>query len=420
MIYKRHHMNIYVNKRDDILIKNNFKVVENNNFSDTFHIVCYYISQNICKIIVRRTNCNEGWGQNLMIVIEDIENNNYEEYSIGSSNSNIKILELYVKIRLFKTIYTGVFHKLQQPVASPAAPHPGYSILEDQRDGDIQALLGAAEYNIPKVIIQTYDEAIYKNNTHYNAVISLIELNPEYEYKFFDNNDCLKFISENYDKEILHKYNSIKTYKKKSELFRYCYLYLNGGCYINSNINIIQPIHKIINNDDNFAVSDGNDNRIIMTYSKNELLYKLINNFDNTPEIGSLRMISGGLTEGCGSLRKTLINIEKNSSLHKIINNIHFKIINDIKIKNVLVEENIIFKKSIKINNYIFQIFQSIEEDDFEIVHLKNNIYYIQRIDKNEGWSQNITLRILNDLENINIEINIRNSDKNKKIFIIG
>jgi len=34
----------------------------------------------------------------------------------------------------------GVFRKLQ----TPAAPHPGYSISKDRRDGDIQALLGAA------------------------------------------------------------------------------------------------------------------------------------------------------------------------------------------------------------------------------------------------------------------------------------
>jgi len=28
---------------------------------------------------------------------------------------------------------------------TPAAPHPGYLISEDWKDGDIQALLGAAE-----------------------------------------------------------------------------------------------------------------------------------------------------------------------------------------------------------------------------------------------------------------------------------
>ena len=41
---------------------------------------------------------------------------------------------------MMKVIFE-VFRKLH----TPAAPHPGYLISEDQRDGDIQALLGAAE-----------------------------------------------------------------------------------------------------------------------------------------------------------------------------------------------------------------------------------------------------------------------------------
>ena len=40
---------------------------------------------------------------------------------------------------------SGVFRKLPLPSVSPADPHPGYSISKDQRDGDIQALLGSAE-----------------------------------------------------------------------------------------------------------------------------------------------------------------------------------------------------------------------------------------------------------------------------------
>jgi len=53
---------------------------------------------------------------------------------------NIYQFLFYRFLKLF-----GVFRKLHQPAASPAAPHPGYSISEDRRDGDIQALLGAAE-----------------------------------------------------------------------------------------------------------------------------------------------------------------------------------------------------------------------------------------------------------------------------------
>ena len=55
--------------------------------------------------------------------------------------SEIKNLKLRNRI----VTVNGVFRKLLQPSVSPAAPHHGYSISEDQRDGDIQALLGFAE-----------------------------------------------------------------------------------------------------------------------------------------------------------------------------------------------------------------------------------------------------------------------------------
>ena len=78
----------------------------------------------------------------------------YEEYK----DTTLKFLKDFVldevrvkntkgapECRFFKKyeieLLFGVFRKLHQP----AAPHPGYSISEDQRDGDIQALLGTAE-----------------------------------------------------------------------------------------------------------------------------------------------------------------------------------------------------------------------------------------------------------------------------------
>ena len=66
--------------------------------------------------------------------------------------SRISLFKNYINKNFFSNIYlyekyilSGVFRKLYQPAASPAAPHPGYSISKDRRDGDIQALLGAAK-----------------------------------------------------------------------------------------------------------------------------------------------------------------------------------------------------------------------------------------------------------------------------------
>jgi hypothetical protein len=42
----------------------------------------------------------------------------------------INLLSLFI-FYLVKRLFVGVFCKLHQPAASPAAPHPGYSISED-------------------------------------------------------------------------------------------------------------------------------------------------------------------------------------------------------------------------------------------------------------------------------------------------
>jgi hypothetical protein len=62
-----------------------------------------------------------------------------EEYNMLILDGN---LNLYEQSNISSD---GVFRKLPQHSVSPAAPHPGYLISEDRRDGDIQALLGAAE-----------------------------------------------------------------------------------------------------------------------------------------------------------------------------------------------------------------------------------------------------------------------------------
>ena len=144
----------------DILIKNNYYITDNHS-NDEFHIVVYYLEDNKCKIKIRRMECI-GWGQDLKIIIKSIDNENESYISLGSCNQNIKTLEIYTNVKLYK--------------------------MEDYKQ------------IIPKVIIQTSNENLNINNKniyYYNSIISFIELNPEYEYKLFDDNECRNFIVNN-------------------------------------------------------------------------------------------------------------------------------------------------------------------------------------------------------------------------------
>jgi len=80
--------------------------------------------------------------QKLKYSINKLENTK-KELNLNKNRENIQKVSYDNSDDLPKVpeVTNGVFRKLQ----TPAAPHPGYSISEDQRDGDIQSLLGAAE-----------------------------------------------------------------------------------------------------------------------------------------------------------------------------------------------------------------------------------------------------------------------------------
>ena len=182
---------------NDILIKNNYYIIENN-FNDQFHIALYYLDENKCKAIIRRLD-NNNWAQNLKIKIIDFEYDDFENISLGSSDESFKVLDIYTRIKLYKMDYN-------------------------------------INQKIPKVIIQTSNYNSDVNIYHYNSIVSLIELNPEYEYKLFTDQECREFIINNCKNNIFDsiKDNIEKTYdllvsgKIKADFFKYFYFVWGG------------------------------------------------------------------------------------------------------------------------------------------------------------------------------------------------
>ena len=133
---------------------------------------------------------------------------------------------------------------------------------------------------IPKKIYQTYRENIPEF-----AVSHIKNMNHDYEYEFFNDNDCIKFIENNFDKNVYECYNEIKRPQHKADLFRYCLLYINGGVYIDIDIQMMSPIDEIINktnNSDLITVKSENEGTglyqgFIITKPKNEIFKILIN-----------------------------------------------------------------------------------------------------------------------------------------------
>lgn len=367
--------------RKDICIENKYEIIKNNKYNDDFHYVIYYIDEHKCKIIVRRLDDETGWGLNLLVKIYDEKQ--YQILSLGSSLKNEKNMIIYTKIKLI-------------PVQN-------------------------CEQKIPKIIIQTSKDDKYKSLLHYNAQKTFLELNPEYEYRFFDDNDCREFIKNNFPEDVLNSFDILYPGAFKADLFRYCYIYINGGCYFDNKYILRIPLRHIIKKDDNnvFCKDRGDDlmfNSVIMSIKNAIELKKCIDDIvENVKNnfYGSICLEPTGPKlfnkythdqnvllkhDVDGSYYKNSKILIKNNNL--LFANTHYKGYyppNTIQEYGVLFNKRMIYYKNIqKINNYTILVYPHNHSDNFDF-DIINEQLIIKRIDKDSGWDQDLKIKIINN-----------------------
>jgi mannosyltransferase OCH1-like enzyme len=377
-----------------------------------FLLIGTYISKNECSIKVLRFDEENGW-KSFNILIDDIEILNIPESNISNFTYNFK-----TETELF---YVNA--KTQQ--------------------------------NIPKTIIQTHETDIYKNIYHKNAVESLKELNPEYEYVFFNSIERRQFIKNNFEKEVLDAYDTLVSGAYQADLFRYCYLYINGGCYFDYKTIARVALRDIIKNEDIFLICIDYDkqnhidrengvggylNSVIMCHSKNSNLLKLINacvdNILNKQMYFYHSIITKGYTDILLLTGPTLMyNIFKEETVyenlrfkHIIENNDesyykNFQIV-DIDSKKILftktyktckevnhyselwARRELFFKNKCNILNLTIFVYPHPFPDTFRFLINKDNIY-TERSDTHEQWGLNLQIKVINNItsetENITI-----------------
>lgn len=133
------------------------------------------------------------------------------------------------------------------PVARPARPEPEIpryvAPTPDQR---------TSERTIPRRIVQSW---VNRNLTP--GIVKLCRshrnLNPGYEYVFYDDQECRRFLGDNFDPLILMAYDAIMPGAFKADLFRYCELYLNGGWWFDIDTLSVAAIDTIVPAQTSFA-----------------------------------------------------------------------------------------------------------------------------------------------------------------------
>jgi mannosyltransferase OCH1-like enzyme len=109
----------------------------------------------------------------------------------------------------------------------------------------------------------------------------LIHDNPEFNVYLYDEADCREFIANHFSTNVLNAYNSLKPCSFKSDLWRFCVLYVNGGVYLDIKYQCVNNFKFIALTEKEYFVRDRPEGytytALIITLPKNKILLKCIN-----------------------------------------------------------------------------------------------------------------------------------------------
>lgn len=106
-------------------------------------------------------------------------------------------------------------------------------------------------YKIPFIVHQTF----YTTKLPME-IINIIQhnkqLNPNFKFVFYNDDDCNKFIKTYFNEKIYNAYMMLNDCygAMKADFFRYCVLYKIGGVYLDIKSKIKIPLNQIIKEDD--------------------------------------------------------------------------------------------------------------------------------------------------------------------------
>lgn len=101
-------------------------------------------------------------------------------------------------------------------------------------------------YKTPKILFQThYDKNLIPQKVYDN----IKKYASNYKHIVYDDKECIDFLQKNYNSEIVERFKSLKLGCHKSDLFRYCWLYKNGGVYLDVKIILLKNLEDIFIDD---------------------------------------------------------------------------------------------------------------------------------------------------------------------------
>jgi len=118
---------------------------------------------------------------------------------------------------------------------------------------------------IPQVVHQTFRTRRLKPELA-ASVEEMRRRNPNWDYRFYDDNDLHDYVSRHYGPDFVSYFEAIndRYAPAKADLFRYLLMYREGGLYLDIKSQATRPLDEVIDRSDQFLISqwrNGPDSR---------------------------------------------------------------------------------------------------------------------------------------------------------------
>lgn len=394
--------------REDFFINNKYDLIKNDNNYIDLHLVIYYLNDYEIKIIIRRLDEECGWSNNLKLIL--YEDSKKEIITIGPSNENFKYIFKNTKIKMFKK---------------------------------------ENEYfqEIPKIIFQTGYDNVLKSVLHFNSIMTFIELNPEYCYKYFTNDESRIFLRKRFSEEVNNSYDILVPGAYKADLLRYCFLYDSGGCYFDCKQILRVPIRNFLDSKKklvlcNDVIEKALLNAVIFSTAKNIVIQKAIKDcvYNLLNKLGTNALGITGPIFFYKSIKKYINSdnlilqntrpidnfndfstdyygnsvkmIENNMLiLNRFYKGYYNNYLNTNHYGKLFILNEIYYKNFKNIENCKIGVYPNKFNDQFDFT-INNNILNIKRVDSLDGWYFNLKIIIINQhLREYPIEVGLSKSN---------
>jgi mannosyltransferase OCH1-like enzyme len=121
----------------------------------------------------------------------------------------------------------------------------------------------AMQERIPRIIHQKHCSKTGLTTPLQENISKIIQLNPGWEYRLYDDTDTDAIIQQYYGQDVLDIYNLIDPAygAARADLFRYLLIHAEGGVYLDMKSTTIRPLDEVLLPDDRYILSKWDHNK---------------------------------------------------------------------------------------------------------------------------------------------------------------